>query len=193
MAGTGPQGGFRRRDKGQHRVGRPGFDHADGLETVRGLDHDRLRGCWSGQPAGTSPAPSRPVQPGSVSLLGKTGIVVTPPLRGSDTLGLRKARGAFFTPARIARYIADWAVRTPSDQILEPSCGEAAFLLAPADRLRTLGPGLRAGNGLHGVDFHEGSAEQAHALLRTSGADAEITVSDFFLLDPALRYDTMNR
>ena len=43
----------------------------------------------------------------------------------------RKARGAFFTPAPIARFIVDWAVRRAGDSVLDPSCGDAA-LLAPA-------------------------------------------------------------
>src|SRR5690349_21081750 len=52
------------------------------------------------------------------------------PSAAIDTAALRKARGAFFTPEPLARYITDWAVRSTSDRVLEPSCGEAAFLLA---------------------------------------------------------------
>jgi hypothetical protein len=33
-----------------------------------------------------------------------------------DTAELRKARGAFFTPDRVARHITDWAVRSTSDR-----------------------------------------------------------------------------
>jgi len=55
-----------------------------------------------------------------------------------DPAGVRKARGAFFTPAPVARYITDWAIRAVDDQMLEPSCGEAAFLLAAVDRLAAL-------------------------------------------------------
>ena len=55
-----------------------------------------------------------------------------------DTAELRKARGAFFAPEARARYITDWAVRSVEDRVLEPSCGEAAFLLAAVDRLAAL-------------------------------------------------------
>ena len=48
----------------------------------------------------------------------------------ADTQQLRKARGAFFTPPELCRYMAEWAIRAPTDRVLEPSCGEAAFLLA---------------------------------------------------------------
>jgi len=40
---------------------------------------------------------------------------------GEDAVELResrKERGAFFTPAPIARFIADWAVRSPEDTVL---------------------------------------------------------------------------
>lgn len=46
----------------------------------------------------------------------------------ADTQHLRKARGAFFTPPELCRYMAEWAIRAPTDRVLEPSCGEAAFL-----------------------------------------------------------------
>jgi type I restriction-modification system DNA methylase subunit len=45
-----------------------------------------------------------------------------------DTSEHRKARGAFFTPPEIARYLCDWAVRKPTDTVFEPSCAEASFL-----------------------------------------------------------------
>lgn len=50
-----------------------------------------------------------------------------------DTSELRKARGPFFTPKPVARYITAWAVRSVEDRVLEPSCGEASFLLAAVD------------------------------------------------------------
>ncbi len=55
----------------------------------------------------------------------------------------RKARGAFFTPAPLCRHIAAWAIRHPTDRVLERSCGEAAFLLAAAAPLRDRSPDLR--------------------------------------------------
>ncbi len=51
----------------------------------------------------------------------------------------RKGRGAFFTPPAVARFLTDWAVRSASDRILEPSCGKASFLLESGRRLRDLG------------------------------------------------------
>ena len=102
---------------------------------------------------------------------------------------IRKARGAFFTPSGITRFISDWAVRTPADTVLEPSCGEAAFLLAAGRRLGELG-GAAAGQ-LHGVEIHAPSAEAAAAALKTAGLTAAIRVSDFFDLPPAPRFDAV--
>lgn len=108
-----------------------------------------------------------------------------------DTPVRRKSRGAFFTPPELCGFIADWAVRSSSDIVLEPSCGEAAFLLAAGGKLRTLGaPGLLAGQ-LHGVELHEPSARQATDLLAARGMAATVTNADFFDFDPARRYDAV--
>jgi hypothetical protein len=39
-----------------------------------------------------------------------------------------KASGAFFTPELVARALVSWAVRTPADRMLDPSCGSGHFL-----------------------------------------------------------------
>ena len=69
----------------------------------------------------------------------------------TDPAGQRKARGAFFTPAAITAYLAGWAIRSPADRVLEPSCGEAGFLIAAGERLRALGaPAERLGGPVAG-------------------------------------------
>lgn len=54
---------------------------------------------------------------------------------GEDSPQLRKARGAFFTPALLCDYVVNWAIRRVDDQVLEPSCGDAEFLVAATERL----------------------------------------------------------
>ncbi len=110
---------------------------------------------------------------------------VTAPL---DTPELRKARGAFFTPAELCRHMAGWAIRTPQDAVLEPSCGEAAFLVAAAERMSALGPGPGR---LRGVDVHPASARQARLILAGTGHRTEITVADFFTLEPTPTFDAV--
>lgn len=105
-----------------------------------------------------------------------------------DTPSLRKARGAFFTPPELSEFMVRWAVRTHTDAVLEPSCGEAAFLLPSAFRLRELGARkLR----LHGVDLHGPSAQRAAILLRSHGFDADIRVADFFTVSGGPDYDAV--
>lgn len=111
-----------------------------------------------------------------------------------DTGALRKARGAFFTPEPLARYVTDWAIRSTSDRVLEPSCGEAAFLLAAVDRLAALhdpndlNPALGS---LDGVELHPASAAAARDLLRAAGVEPNIRTSDFFTVPPESRYDAV--
>ena len=105
---------------------------------------------------------------------------------------LRKARGAFFTPPEIANYLVEWAVRSPGDTVLEPSCGEAAFLLAAAERSRRLGARPRRwSERLHGVEIFAASARSAEARLRAAGFDARIAVGDFFAHEALARYDAV--
>jgi adenine-specific DNA-methyltransferase len=105
-----------------------------------------------------------------------------------DTPELRKARGAFFTPADLCRYAVGWAVRDAGDAVLEPSCGEAAFLTAAAERLTALGGG---GTELHGVELHAASAREARRLVAATGHRARVRVADFLALEPAPVYDAV--
>lgn len=105
-----------------------------------------------------------------------------------DDVELRKARGAFFTPPNLARYVSEWAVRRPTDRILEPSCGEAAFLLSAGRRLRDLGA---VSPRLSGHELHEPSASAAVRLLRSEGYDAEMRIGDFFERVPVRLYDAV--
>lgn len=109
-----------------------------------------------------------------------------------DTSERRKARGAFFTPPEIARYLCDWAVREPSDTVFEPSCGEASFLLAAGEKLRSLGANpLFWGEQLQGVEIFDTSARNAEVMLQGAGLDARVSVGDFFEHEPPITYDAI--
>lgn len=56
-----------------------------------------------------------------------------------DKESLRKLRGGYSTPPDIARFLVEWAVRSPNDTILEPSCGNGVFLEEACRRLSSLG------------------------------------------------------
>ncbi|HOU24309.1 MAG TPA: N-6 DNA methylase [Thermoleophilia bacterium] len=110
----------------------------------------------------------------------------------SDSPLARKARGAFFTPAGLCDYVVTWAVRDPNDLVLEPSCGEAAFLAAAGRRLRALDGGQqRSRSQLIGYELHEDSAELARARLASVGVEADVEVADFFGVEPVACYDAV--
>lgn len=109
----------------------------------------------------------------------------------TDTPALRKERGAFFTPDKITRFIADWAILGSEDLVLEPAAGDAAFLVAAVTRLRELSPGKQARPTVDGVEIHEPSVRVAHQRVQEAGGKAQILHSDFFALEPKPIYDTV--
>jgi hypothetical protein len=108
-----------------------------------------------------------------------------------DDDATRKARGAFFTPTSLARYICAWAVRRPDDRVLEPSCGEAAFLTEAGRRqLALAGPEHLGRTGaLHGIEVHAESARRARGRLSEAGLTAQVRVTDFFAVPASADYD----
>ncbi|HEU4349688.1 MAG TPA: N-6 DNA methylase, partial [Actinoplanes sp.] len=80
-------------------------------------------------------------------------------IRPGDSAASRKDRGAFFTPVAIADHLAQWAVGDdPDAKVLDPTCGEAVFLLGAGRRLRAAGAGRQTlGDRLFGVDLHQTS------------------------------------
>jgi adenine-specific DNA-methyltransferase len=102
----------------------------------------------------------------------------------------QKARGAFFTPPKISQFLVDWALRSPNDSVLEPSCGDAAFLLPAARRLVELGS-LPSAAQLHGVDIHQPSISAAQNLLAERGLSATLECRDFFDYDPERTFDAV--
>ncbi|MGO1858973.1 HsdM family class I SAM-dependent methyltransferase [Ancrocorticia populi] len=89
----------------------------------------------------------------------------------------RKARGAFFTPAPVAGFMVSWAVRDSRDQVLDPSCGDAAFLVPAVRRLAELGATSPT---VHGVEIHGQTAKQAESLVGEAGGCGLIETRDFF-------------
>jgi adenine-specific DNA-methyltransferase len=101
-----------------------------------------------------------------------------------DALELRRARGAFFTPEPIAAHLARWAVRNdPHATVLDPTCGEAVFLLAAGRELRQAGCQTSdLDRHLYGVDLHIESLATATRALEADGLDAHLVAEDFFAI-----------
>src|SRR3954454_24224362 len=98
-----------------------------------------------------------------------------------DTPELRKSRGAFFTPPRIAAYLAEWAVEDdPATTVLDPTCGESVFLEAAGRKLATLGVApMQMRDQLLGVDLHEASVTESRRLLQRQGLEGRFYTGDF--------------
>jgi len=108
-----------------------------------------------------------------------------------DTPALRKERGAFFTPDEITRFIAHWAIRKADDLVMEPSAGDAAFLVAAVARLRELATDCDAPPVVDGVEIHAHSAKVARQRVLEAGGKANVRHSDFFAIEPEPVYDTV--
>jgi adenine-specific DNA methylase len=108
-------------------------------------------------------------------------------MRPGDTALLRKGRGAFFTPPAITDFLAHWAIKDANATVLDPTCGEAAFLQSAGARLRKLGASDEAiAAQLSGVDLHGASLDAAADLLVEDGFGANLIKSNFFdLATPA--------
>ncbi|WP_396907266.1 N-6 DNA methylase, partial [Mycolicibacterium phlei] len=103
----------------------------------------------------------------------------------TDTAATRKARGAFFTPPEIARYLTRWAVRSADDAVFEPAAGEAAFVVEAVTRLVELGTDRPR---VDGVELHATSAAAARKRAAAAGGTARIRSADFFTIEPRAEY-----
>lgn len=112
----------------------------------------------------------------------------------------RKLRGGYPTPESVARFLSDWAVRSASERVLEPSCGDGSFLDAAAHSLVSRGLRLRRlGDHLTGVELDRPEADQSIARLGVLGVphpERVVHTRDFFqfcaeVLDSGRRYDSI--
>lgn len=105
-----------------------------------------------------------------------------------DSPDQRKARGAFFTPDQITRFMVDWAIRTGADTVLEPSAGDAAFLVQAVRRLQEHGT---VAPQVDGVEIHTHSARVAKERVMEAGGEPHLTIKDFFLVEPKPEYSVV--
>lgn len=95
-----------------------------------------------------------------------------------------KLRGGYYTSSEVASWLCSWAIRSPTDKVLEPSCGDGAFLEAAA--LRFIEHGAEASaiaKSLTGIEIISDEADHARARLRRLlgiGFHRIVKTSDFF-------------
>lgn len=95
-----------------------------------------------------------------------------------------KLRGGYYTSPEVAEWLCRWAVQTADDHVLEPSCGDGAFLEAAARRLQAIGAAPEAAaSQMTGVEVVPEEARAAGRRLRSELGDAAgetVRNSDFF-------------
>ncbi|TIS88441.1 N-6 DNA methylase [Mesorhizobium sp.] len=95
-----------------------------------------------------------------------------------------KLRGGYYTSSQLADWLCSWAIRKGSDRVLEPSCGNGAFVAAAVRRLSEIGADADAISGqLRGIEIVGDEAAAARKLLRGAvGARAAeiVETGDFF-------------
>lgn len=102
----------------------------------------------------------------------------------TEEINYQKLRGGYYTPPVIGQFLADWAIRTRSDKVLEPSCGDGAMLMAAVHRLSELGASFdQISRHLQGVELDPEEAEKAQESLVKFGLpqhEVQVASEDFF-------------
>ncbi|MGH9851157.1 MAG: N-6 DNA methylase, partial [Blastocatellia bacterium] len=77
----------------------------------------------------------------------------------------QKLRGGYYTPQPVADFLAWWAIRSPRDRVLEPSCGDGILVESAIKALIERGAERRkAANLVQGVEIEQ--AERLKVLER---------------------------
>ena len=95
-----------------------------------------------------------------------------------------KAQGFVRTPPFIAALLARWALRAPTEHVLDAGFGEGIFLLESAKRLLALGASVqRLPMQLHGVDSHPDAVQGLRRTFQSYGLPTDlpgVLAGDFF-------------
>ncbi|MGC8988464.1 HsdM family class I SAM-dependent methyltransferase, partial [Infirmifilum sp.] len=72
--------------------------------------------------------------------------------------------GQFYTPPAVARFIARWAIRGPSDKVLDPGTGSGAFLIEAYARLYHLKTGRDLQTSSPSAEVHSAILSQLYGI-----------------------------
>jgi adenine-specific DNA-methyltransferase len=95
----------------------------------------------------------------------------------------QRLHGSYYTPAPIAKFLAEWAIRAPDATVLEPSCGDGNILMAAALVLLDRGSeALDISQQVCGVELDSEEADKSRVRLASLGipANGNIQAGDFF-------------
>jgi adenine-specific DNA-methyltransferase len=95
-----------------------------------------------------------------------------------------KLRGGYYTSSEVAEWMCAWAIQSPKERVLEPSCGDGAFLEAAVKRYKAIGAQSAAiARQLKGVEISVSEARRATNRLKDSlkeRATEVVVQGDFF-------------
>lgn len=95
-----------------------------------------------------------------------------------------KLRGGYYTSSEVAAWLCAWAIRSPKDRVLEPSCGDGAFLDAAVKRFAEMGArSPTIANHLIGIEIIATEAVRARVKMKGllgSRAGDVVETADFF-------------
>lgn len=103
----------------------------------------------------------------------------------------QKLRGAYYTPAHIARFLAQWVLEIKPNRILEPSCGDGEFFAALASQSAS------KDTRLVGHELEPEEASKALGRAESLGfSNASVCVGDFIeqadaAIAAGIRYDAV--
>lgn len=96
----------------------------------------------------------------------------------------QKLRGGYYTPQLVADFLAWWAIRSPRDRVLEPSCGDGILVESAIKVLIERGADRRkAANLVQGVEIEQAERLKALERIQALGCRPEavnIHLGDFF-------------
>jgi adenine-specific DNA methylase len=94
---------------------------------------------------------------------------ISPQTKNIESGSERKLRGGYYTPEPIAQFLSNWAIQSPGDRILEPSCGDGALVGPVLDQLGDSGEVVA-------LELFENEASK----VRSSHPRARVVVGDAF-------------
>lgn len=99
-------------------------------------------------------------------------------------LAERRKLGAYYTPQRLADLLSRWAVREPTDTVLEPSFGGCSFVDGAHRRLRELG-NSQPNAQLFGCDIDKTAFGHLFSKLGLTQLQGHFIQADFLALRPS--------
>jgi len=97
----------------------------------------------------------------------------------------RRLLGQHFTPEPLVRLVCSLGIRRPTDRVLDPACGDGAFLRGAIERLKAIGAPLQPGQ-ICGFEI-----DPAHAASAAEIPGADVAAGDFFRRPASPSFDSI--